>query len=63
MFISCAGFSKPLKEMLQNQHLRVMLTELDQSEDPIRLLKKAMQIPIFVEFAEECLSICGFRNA
>ena len=48
--------------MLHNHHLRQLLIELDQSEDPGSLLIKAMEIPIFTEFADECLRICGLQD-
>ena len=34
-----------------------MIREIDSSEDPGKLLSQAMQIPIFTEFADECLRI------
>lgn len=34
-----------------------MIREIDSSEDPGKLLGQAMQIPIFTEFADECLRI------
>lgn len=34
-----------------------MITEIDSSENPGKLLGQAMQIPIFTEFVEECLRI------
>lgn len=43
--------------MLHNRHLREMIREIDSAEDPGKLLGQAMQIPIFTEFADECLRI------
>ena len=48
--------------MLRNHHLRQLLIELNQSEEPGSLLIKAMEIPIFTEFADECLRICGLQD-
>ena len=55
-------FSDAIKEMLHNHHLRQLLIELDQSKEPGSLLIKAMEIPIFTEFADECLRICGLED-
>ncbi|XP_045172787.2 zinc finger HIT domain-containing protein 3-like [Mercenaria mercenaria] len=49
--------SDELKEMLCNPHLRHMMTSLVHSENPSAQLEKAMQEPIFTEFADTCLSI------
>ncbi|KAL4223979.1 Zinc finger HIT domain-containing protein 3 [Mactra antiquata] len=46
-----------LKEMLGNPHLRQMMTSLVHADKPGPLLEKAMQEPIFTEFADTCLSI------
>ncbi|KAJ7386950.1 Zinc finger HIT domain-containing protein 3 [Desmophyllum pertusum] len=51
------GQSQELHSMLHNKHLREMITEVDSSEDPGKLLGQAMQIPIFTEFVDECLRI------
>lgn len=51
------GLSQELHGMLQNKHLREMMKEIDSSEDPGKILVKAMQIPIFTEFVDECLRI------
>lgn len=51
------GHSQELHNMLHNKHLREMIREIDSSEDPGKLLGQAMQIPIFTEFADECLRI------
>ena len=34
-----------------------MMKEIDSSEDPGKRLGQAMQIPLFTEFVDECLSI------
>lgn len=56
-FFSFSGHSQELHSMLHNRHLREMIREIDSSEDPGKLLSQAMQIPIFTEFADECLRI------
>ena len=56
------GLSEKLRGMLGNRHLRHLLSEIDQSQDPARMLQRAMQIQIFVEFADECLRVCGLRE-
>ena len=48
--------------MLSNRYLRDLLQEIDQSDNPQRSLKAAMNIPVFVEFADECLKVCGLRE-
>ena len=48
--------------MLCNPHLRSLLLEVDSSDQPGQAIRKAMEVPIFSEFAEECLKICGLRN-
>ena len=45
--------------MLDNQHLRQLLTELETSTTPGILLRQLMDIPIFAEFAEQCLHQCN----
>ncbi len=48
--------------MLSNKHLQDLLKEIDQSESPQKALKAAMNIPVFVEFADQCLRECGLRD-
>ncbi|XP_071479873.1 zinc finger HIT domain-containing protein 3-like [Diadema antillarum] len=50
------GKSDALKSLLQNRHLREMIIHLDQAEDKVKAIEGAMQEPIFVEFADACLS-------
>ena len=49
--------SQELKDMLCNPHLRQMMTSLVHSGNPGSQLEKAMQEPIFTEFADTCLSV------
>ncbi|KAJ9592382.1 hypothetical protein L9F63_015950 [Diploptera punctata] len=46
-----------LQQILKNQHLRELLTSIDNSSNPGQAMKLAMQEPLFVEFADECLKI------
>ncbi|NXP00376.1 ZNHI3 protein, partial [Certhia brachydactyla] len=51
------GESEELKALLLNPHLRQLLLAIDQAQDKSSLLRKLMQEPLFVEFADCCLSI------
>ncbi|NXX86853.1 ZNHI3 protein, partial [Urocolius indicus] len=51
------GESEELKTLLLNPHLRQLLLTVDQAEDKSSLMKKYMQEPLFVEFADCCLRI------
>ncbi|XP_075707010.1 zinc finger HIT domain-containing protein 3 isoform X3 [Rhinoderma darwinii] len=51
------GKSEELKEVLLNTHLQQLLVALDQAENKDQALKKYMQEPLFVEFADKCLSL------
>ncbi|NXF95939.1 ZNHI3 protein, partial [Eubucco bourcierii] len=51
------GESEELQGLLLNPHLRQLLLTLDQAEDKSSLMKKYMQEPLFVEFADFCLRI------
>lgn len=51
------GQSEEVKSLLENPHLRTLLTSLDSSANPAQDMATAMQIPIFTEFADICLSI------
>uniref|UniRef100_A0A6I8PP77 Zinc finger, HIT-type containing 3 n=1 Tax=Xenopus tropicalis TaxID=8364 RepID=A0A6I8PP77_XENTR len=51
------GESEKLKHLLLNPHLRELLIKLDQAEEREDTVKKYMQEPLFVEFADRCLSI------
>ena len=41
--------------MLENKHLREIIKEIDENNDPESVLEASMKLPIFVEFANECL--------
>ncbi|GCB73922.1 hypothetical protein scyTo_0003004 [Scyliorhinus torazame] len=49
--------SKELKSLLCNPHLKQLLLTVDKAEDKESIMKTAMQEPIFVEFADQCLQI------
>ncbi|XP_054066348.1 zinc finger HIT domain-containing protein 3 [Rissa tridactyla] len=49
--------SEELRGLLLNPHLRQLLLTIDQAEDKSSLMKKYMQEPLFVEFADCCLRI------
>ncbi|NXE87255.1 ZNHI3 protein, partial [Menura novaehollandiae] len=51
------GESEELKELLLNPHLRQLLLTIDQAEDKSSLMRKFMQEPLFVEFADCCLRV------
>ncbi|XP_052800047.1 zinc finger HIT domain-containing protein 3-like isoform X2 [Mya arenaria] len=54
--------SGELRVLLENPHLRQMMTSLVHSKVPGSLLEAAMQEPIFTEFADTCLSIVDDKN-
>lgn len=51
------GQSEKLKTLLHNPHLRQVLVDVDQAEDKEHIMKAAMQEPLFVEFADQCLKV------
>ncbi|NXO41188.1 ZNHI3 protein, partial [Locustella ochotensis] len=51
------GESEELRDLLLNPHLRQLLLTLDQAQDKSSLMRRFMQEPLFVEFADCCLSI------
>nr|XP_014126008.1 zinc finger HIT domain-containing protein 3 [Zonotrichia albicollis] len=53
----CAGESAELRELLRNPHLRQLLLALEQARDKSSLLRRLMQEPLFLEFADCCLGI------
>jgi hypothetical protein len=61
--LDCLRISPSLKCHLSNVHLRELLVKLDRSgPDPRhkeKLLDQLMDIPIFSEFADECLKLCS----
>ena len=51
--------SSSILASLSNANLRAMLLDIDKASDPVKALKEAMSIPIFIEFADACLNHCG----
>ncbi|KAL8199147.1 UNVERIFIED_CONTAM: hypothetical protein K2H54_035496 [Gekko kuhli] len=49
--------SEELRGLLLNPHLRQLLLTVDQAADKSSLMRKSMQEPLFVEFADCCLRI------
>ncbi len=56
-FISCVGQSEELRDLLCNPHLRQLLRSVDGADSKYDAMKAAMQEPLFVEFADQCLKI------
>ncbi|GAB6030247.1 Zinc finger HIT domain-containing protein 3 [Chamberlinius hualienensis] len=53
---------KPLLTSLENPHLRQIMLNINSSSDPGVDLKKAMQEPIFTEFADHCMRITSSKD-
>ncbi|NXM53521.1 ZNHI3 protein, partial [Illadopsis cleaveri] len=51
------GESEQLRDLLLNPHLRQLLLSIERARDKGSLLRKLMQEPLFVEFADCCLAI------
>lgn len=51
------GESEDLKDLLRNPHLRRLLVAVDTAENKVDIMKTAMQEPLFVELADQCLKI------
>ncbi|XP_051973705.1 zinc finger HIT domain-containing protein 3-like [Xyrauchen texanus] len=49
------GESEALKALLWNPHLRQVMMSVDSAEDKAKAVRNAMQEPLFVEFADQCL--------
>ena len=49
--------SKTIKDMLENKHLRTILKNIDKNENGEKELESAMKLPVFAEFANECLKL------
>ncbi|KAG5263997.1 hypothetical protein AALO_G00270990 [Alosa alosa] len=49
------GESENLKDLLRNPHLRQLLVAVDTAGNKVDVMKTAMQEPLFVEFADQCL--------
>ncbi len=53
----CLENSEKILSMLQNKHLKAILLEIDSSSTPQKLLNKALLLPVFKEFIDNCLHI------
>ncbi|KAJ1185610.1 hypothetical protein NDU88_002400 [Pleurodeles waltl] len=51
------GESKEMKDLLLNPHLAQLLVTIDKAEEKGSVMKKYMQEPLLVEFADCCLRI------
>ncbi|NXU36944.1 ZNHI3 protein, partial [Drymodes brunneopygia] len=51
------GESEELRALLLNPHLRQLLLGLERARDKSSLLRRLMREPLFLEFADCCLSI------
>jgi hypothetical protein len=49
--------STQLQNLLANPHLRDLLLAVDSSPNAANVIEAAMQEPIFLEFADVCLSL------
>lgn len=49
--------NEEVTKLLTNSHLRNLLITVDNSQSPEEIMQKAMQEPIFVEFADACLKV------
>ena len=57
MLLLVSENSEALKILLENEHLRAFLQQVDASKDPWKAMKIAMLEPLFIEFANECLKV------
>ncbi|ROL53806.1 Zinc finger HIT domain-containing protein 3 [Anabarilius grahami] len=51
------GDSEALEGLLRNPHLRQLMMSVDSAENKAKAMKDAMQEPLFVELADQCLKI------
>ncbi|XP_028840398.1 zinc finger HIT domain-containing protein 3 [Denticeps clupeoides] len=51
------GESEALRDLLLNPHLRRLLAAVDGAQNKAEAMKTAMQEPLFVEFADQCLKV------
>ncbi|XP_041096975.1 zinc finger HIT domain-containing protein 3-like [Polyodon spathula] len=51
------GECEAVKALLYNPHLRQLLRTVDKAEGKESIMKEAMQEPLFVEFADQCLRV------
>ncbi|XP_031552890.1 zinc finger HIT domain-containing protein 3-like isoform X2 [Actinia tenebrosa] len=51
-----------IESMLKNKDIRKMITNIDGAQDPEMVLRTSMKEPIFMEFADQCLSVVESKN-
>ncbi|XP_006824066.1 zinc finger HIT domain-containing protein 3-like [Saccoglossus kowalevskii] len=56
------GESQELKMLLGNHHLRNLINHIDGADNKELVMGKAMQEPLFLEFANECLKVVEEKN-
>lgn len=65
-FSSPLEVSEEVRAMLCNQHLRKLLLEVEgagpKPNSKEQTLDRLMQFPIFAEFADACLRVCGLKE-
>ncbi|KAJ8974531.1 hypothetical protein NQ317_009098 [Molorchus minor] len=49
--------SHEVNRLLANSHLKSLLHVIDEAKDAEEIMQKAMQEPLFVEFADACLKV------
>lgn len=49
--------NEEVNSLLSNSHLRNLLSTIDKADNADEVMQKAMQEPIFVEFADACLKV------
>lgn len=54
-----AGESEKLRDLLRNPHLRQLMRSIDTADRKDGAMKAAMQEPLFVELADQCLKVVG----
>jgi len=55
--LSKLGSNQELVQLLKNSHLQDFLKTVDSAQNPRRLMRQAMQEPLFLEFVDECLKV------
>lgn len=46
-----------MQQIFKNPHLQELLVSIDSSPNPEYAMQLAMQEPLFIEFADECLRV------
>ena len=48
-----------VQQILRNPQVRQLIREIDSSDNPLLAMNAAMELPIFVEFVDACMRVCG----